>query len=193
MLLHYPASRLGQAYPLSADAGDDGINRGAPEMAQEENLSEKFVVFELVGTTYAIRSSLVQQMEMIEQITPVPNAPPALEGAVFSRGRVIPAINLRVRFGFERIPIELRTRLVVVETNGRNIGLLVDSAREFISIRQEAIQPPIDAISGLSGKYIEGIATLDDRIILILDLNEVISLSDILDEVGQPRPQGAAR
>ena len=148
-------------------------------MSVQQNHSDTFVIFTLAGTTYGVRSNLVQQMEMIEHITPVPNAPPAVEGVVFSRGRVIPAINLRVRFGFERIPIELQTRLVITNLDGRTIGLIVDRAREFISIPSDVIQPPNEAISGLSGKYLEGIATPGDRIILILNLNEVINLADI--------------
>jgi purine-binding chemotaxis protein CheW len=160
-------------------------------MRDKENGSETFVVFELAGTTYAIHSRLVQQMEMIEHITAVPNVSPAVEGVVFSRGRVIPALNLRVRFGFERIPIELRTRLVVVNTNGRNIGLIVDTAREFASIAPGEIQPPNEAISGLSGKYLEGIATLGDRIILILNLDEVINLAEI--NVGDHQPPDSAQ
>ena len=167
-------------------------------MLEEQNGSKTFIIFELAGTTYAFdswsdggaRSRLVQQMEMIEEITPVPNAPASVEGVVFSRGRVIPALNLRVRFGFERIPIDLRTRLIVIEVGERNVGLIVDSAREFISIEASAIQPPNEAISGLSGKYIEGIAAVDNRIVLILDLRQVINLAEIL--IGdQPAPSGA--
>ena len=149
-------------------------------MSDQPKSSETFVVFELAGTTYAVPSRLVQQMEMIEHITPVPNAPPAVEGVVFSRGRVIPALNLRVRFGFERVPIDLRTRLIVIDVKGRAIGLMVDTAREFISIAAAAMQPPNEAISGLSGKYIESIATLGDRLILILNLDEVINLAEII-------------
>lgn len=160
-------------------------------MVQEGNGSETFVVFELAGTTYAVRSGLVQQMEMIDEITKVPNAPAAVDGVVFSRGRVIPALNLRARFGFERIPIGLRTRMIVVEAGERTVGLIVDSAREFISIGAESIQPPNEAISGLSGKYLEGIATLANRIILILDLGEVINVSDIL--VGEEALESGAR
>jgi purine-binding chemotaxis protein CheW len=104
----------------------------------------------------------------------------AVEGVIFSRGRVIPALNLRVRFGFERIPIDLRTRLIVVDIKGRAVGLMVDTAREFIPIAASAMQPPNEAISGLSGKYIESIATLGDRIILILNLDEVINLAEII-------------
>src|SRR6185436_11949171 len=107
---------------------------------------------ELVGTTYGVRSSLVQQMEMVELITPVPNAPPFVEGVVFSRGQVVPVVNLRRRFGFEKVSNDLRTRLVVVAHGGRSVGLLVDSAREFVAIPADAIQPPPEALSGMSGK-----------------------------------------
>ena len=142
--------------------------------------SEPFILFELVGTTYGVPSRAVQMMEMIEDnITPVPNAPAAVEGVVFSRGQVIPALNLRARFGFEKTPHTLRTRLVVIHTNGRTVGLIVDSAREFVSIPASAIQPPNEAISGLKGKYLEGIATLGQRIVLILNLNEVINVAEI--------------
>ena len=149
-------------------------------MHEEGNDSDTFVLLQVAGTTYAVRSVLVQQMEMIEHITAVPNAAPMVEGVVFSRGRVIPAINLRVRFGFERVPLDAKTRLVIVSTVGRTIGLIVDTAREFISIPADSIQPPGEAISGLSGKYVDGIATLGNRIILLLNLDEVINLSEVV-------------
>jgi len=148
-------------------------------MPDMQNGSETFVIFELAGAAYAVRSSLVQQLEMIEHITPVPNAPAAVEGMVFSRGRVVPAINLRVRFGFEKADFNLRTRLLVMNLSGRTVGVIVDTAREFISIPAAAMGAPNEAISGLSGKYLEAIATLSNRIILILNMDEVINLGEI--------------
>jgi purine-binding chemotaxis protein CheW len=115
---------------------------------------------------------------MIEHITPVPNAPPAVEGVVLARGQVIPALSLRVRFGFEKIPYDLRARLVVVKSGERTIGLIVDTAREFVRIPAGTIEPPPEAITGLSGKYLEGIATIDGRMILVLNLDEVIDLGE---------------
>ena len=61
----------------------------------------------VAGTTYALRSQDVAHVEMVEQVTRVPNAPPFVDGVVFSRGEVVPAINLRARFGFERAPLDL--------------------------------------------------------------------------------------
>src|SRR5258705_7441559 len=137
--------------------------------------SESYILFELAGASYALRTQDVIHMEMVQQITPVPNAAPFVEGVVFSRGQVLPALNLRVRFGFEREPLSLRSRLIVVQCGERRVGLIVDEAREFRSIGPEAIQPPHEAIAGLSGKYLRGIANIGERLVLVLDVEEVLS------------------
>jgi purine-binding chemotaxis protein CheW len=141
-----------------------------------EKNAETYILFEIAGTTFGVSSRSVQQMEMIEHITPLPNAPPFVEGVVFTCGQVIPALNLRLRFGFERIPHTTRTRLIVTNNNGRTIGLLVDSAREFMSLSNDAVQPPPDSMAGLSGKYLKGIVTIGDRVILMIDLDELVKV-----------------
>ena len=150
-------------------------------MNKESAVDETFVLFEVAGTTYAVRSDAVQQLEMIEHITPVPNASEAIEGVVFSRGQVIPAINLRTRFGFPKIEFDLRSRLVVVAVGERNIGLIADSAREFKRIPGDAINPPAENLEGTSGKYLEAIATLDSRIVLLLNLAEVVKVGEEIE------------
>ena len=144
-------------------------------MNQEMN-SETYILFELAGTTYGVPSEAVQQVQMVEQITPVPNAIPVVEGVVYTRGRVIPALNLRVRFGFEKVPFDLRSRLVVVSAGGRVVGLLADTAREFVRIPASSIEAPPEGITGLSGKYLQGIASLKGRLVLLLNLEEVIDV-----------------
>jgi len=137
---------------------------------------EPFILFELAGTTYGVRSRFVQQIEMIDDVASVPNAHAAVEGVVLVRGQVVPALNLRTRFGFERIERDLRSRLVVINTGTRVVGLVVDTAREFLKIETEAIEPPPEALTGLSGHYLEGVATVDKRMILILNLDAVLDL-----------------
>ena len=136
--------------------------------------AQTYILFTVAGTTYAARSQQVLHVEMLEHVTPVPNAPPFVEGVVFSRGQVVPVINLRARFGFERGGVDLRTRLLVVQQDGRRLGLMADDAREFITIADSAVHPPNEAIGGMSGNYVEGIATLGERIILLLDIGEVV-------------------
>jgi purine-binding chemotaxis protein CheW len=138
-----------------------------------------YILFIVAGTTYAAASDRVRHIEMVEEVTPVPNAPPHVEGVVFSRGQVVPVVNLRVRFGFERTTRDVRARLLVVESSGRTVGLLADEAREFVTIPADAIRPPGTSISGLTGNYIGGIATLGERIVLVLDVDDVIDASPL--------------
>ena len=137
--------------------------------------TQSYILFAVAGTSYALPSEQVLHIEMVEHVTPVPNAPPFIEGVVFSRGQVVPVISLRARFGFDRVAHDMRTRLLVVQSQGRRVGLLADDAREFIRIDPAAIHPPGEAIAGLSGEYVAGIATLGERIVLVLDFDEIIA------------------
>ena len=137
-----------------------------------------YILFTVAATTYALPSAEVRHIEMLEEITRVPNAPSFVDGVVFSRGQVVPVVNLRARFGFERMPFDLKTRLVVVQAGTRLIGLVADSAREFVSIPPEAIQPPNDALAGMSGRYVDGIATVRDRLILVLNLDRILNFDE---------------
>jgi purine-binding chemotaxis protein CheW len=137
-----------------------------------------YILFTVAATTYALPSGEVRHMEMIEDITRVPNAPSFIDGVVFSRGQVVPVVNLRARFGFERVPFDLRTRLIVVQAGARLIGLVADAAREFVSIPPDAIQPPNEALTGMSGRYVDGIASVRDRLILVLNLERILNFAE---------------
>ena len=147
------------------------VPAAAPSQPAERHA---YILFVVAGTTYAIRSEHVLHIEMVEHVTPVPNAPPFVEGVVFSRGQVVPVINLRARFGFDRRGLDLRSRLLVVEQAGRRVGLLADESREFVNIVSSAIHPPGQALGGLSGNYLEGAALLGDRMVLVLDVKDIV-------------------
>lgn len=143
-------------------------------------MKDNYIVFSIAETAYALPSQQVAHVEMVDHITPVPNAAAVIDGVVFSRGEVVPALNLRARFGFQRIERDIRTRLLVVHHDGRTAGLVVDAAREFLVIPATAIQPPNEGLRNMSGRYLSGIATAGDRMILILELAEVLNLGDTL-------------
>src|SRR5688500_20251871 len=96
--------------------------------------SDHCILFVVAGTTYALPSQEVAHVEMVEQITRVPNAPAFVDGVVFSRGQVVPAVNLRARFGFERAPTDIKHRFLAVQSSIRSLSLLVDECREFMMI-----------------------------------------------------------
>ena len=137
--------------------------------------SDSYVLCELAGATYALPSDDIQQLDMVTAATPVPNAPEYVDGVVSIRGQVIPAVSLRARFGFERSPHDVRSRLVVVRAGARTVGLVVDSAREFAIITNDSITPLPEGIGGLSGRYLRGVAQKGDRVLLIVDVRELLA------------------
>ncbi len=141
-------------------------------------MTGQYIIFTVAGTSYALPTDQVAHVEMVNEITRVPNAPRYVDGVVFSRGEVVPAVSLRTRFGFERVPHDLRTRLLVVRSGERLVGLIVDSAREFLAIAEGAIKPPNQALTGLSGEYLRGITTVGDRMIVVLDLDAVLNATE---------------
>lgn len=154
-------------------------------------MKENYIVFSVAGTSYALPSQDVAHVELVESVTRVPNAPAYVDGVVFSRGAVVPAVNVRARFGFQPVPYDARTRLVVAQREGRSVGLIVDEAREFLAIPDAAVQPPAEGLSGTSGRYLRGVATLGDRMILVLDLSELLNVDELSSAAspGMPRSQ----
>jgi purine-binding chemotaxis protein CheW len=143
------------------------------------SVSDTYIIFELEGAAYAVCASDVQHVDLLEHITPVPNAAPSVDGVVFSRGQVIPAINLRARFGLPRQPPTPRTRLVFLKVAERIVALIVDSAREFQRIPADTIRPVQETLVGIDGNYVKGIATVKDRNVLVLDVGAVLTMEEI--------------
>lgn len=140
---------------------------------------ESYVLFELAGSVYAIPSQSVRHIEMFEHVTVVPNASPAIDGVVFSRGQVIPALNLRVRFGFPRENSTLRTRIIFATVHERTVGLIVDTAREFQNLPADSIGAIEETLTGINGKYLKAVTHVGGRLVLILDLEAVLNVDDV--------------
>jgi purine-binding chemotaxis protein CheW len=140
---------------------------------------ESYVLFELAGSVYGLPSASVQHIEMFEHVTLVPNANRAIDGVVFSRGQVIPALNLRTRFGFPRQDQTLRTRILFVTVHQRVVGLIVDSAKEFVNLPAANIRPIEETLTGINGRYLTAVTKVNDRLVLILDLEAVLNVDDV--------------
>ncbi|HWD19993.1 MAG TPA: chemotaxis protein CheW [Verrucomicrobiae bacterium] len=148
----------------------------------------KYIIFEVGNATYGVSTEQVRHVEMVDHVTVVPNANPAIDGVVFSRGQVIPALNLRTRFGFPRQPYDMRTRLVFVQLRHRVVGLIVDSAREFLAISDDMIRPIEQTLTGISGNYLKAVAEVKDRVILLLELEAVLDVDQLEPAPGDLPP-----
>ncbi|ACB76216.1 chemotaxis protein CheW [Opitutus terrae] len=154
------------------------------------SLADTYIVFELDSAAYAVRSSDVQHLEMLEHVTRVPNTAAAVDGVVFSRGQVYPAINLRARFGLPRRPYDARTRLIFLKVQERVVALIVDSAREFQRIPAESIRPIEETLVGIAGNHVEGVATIKGRSVLILNVGVVLTLEEMTVPAGAAEAAG---
>src|SRR5688572_1237299 len=148
------------------------------EIVTRPDAADAYILCDVAGTAYALDSREVEQLEMVGALTPVPNSPPFVEGVTSSRGKVIPVVNLRSRFGFPRIAPDPRARIIVTRTEGRTIGLLVDSAREFTRIPAEAVQRAPDALDA-SAPYLRGVAHLGERLVLVLDVRTLLGTTAV--------------
>lgn len=139
----------------------------------------QLVVFKLAGEDFGVPIGQVREINRLVQITAVPQAPPSVLGVINLRGRVIPVISLRERFGFDRGQNNDATRIVVSDVAGETVGFVVDAVTEVLRLNEEAIEPAPQTTAGVDSAFIRGIGKVDDRLIIILDLERVFDFSSL--------------
>jgi purine-binding chemotaxis protein CheW len=137
-------------------------------------MSELHVAFRVGLADYAIPAAQVLHLETYETATPVPGTPPYVAGLVQVRGRLVPVVDLRKRFGLDPVERTLDHRVVVVQVGARVAGLLVDSAREVLKIEDDAVAKPPELVEARAGGFVKGIATVAKRMFLLVDVPRVI-------------------
>ena len=137
-------------------------------------MSALHVVFKVAGSEYAIPASEVLQMESFTGATPVPGAPPHVAGLVQVRGRVVPVVDARARFGLPPGERTLDTRVVVGQLGTRIVGLLVDSAREVLKLAPDQLQPPPQLVVEQAQGFVKAVARVGPRLVMLIDFPRVI-------------------
>ena len=145
----------------------------------EEVQENKFLMFKLGSEEYGIDIKRITAIEELPQITTIPDMPNFVKGVINLRGKVIPAIDLRLRFGIEEKEYDDRTCIVIVSMNESTIGLIVDIVSEVHEIKEEDIGSP-PSFNNVSGKnqYIAGLAKKGEEVKIILDVEKIISNED---------------
>ncbi len=129
-----------------------------------------------VGTEeFGIDILKVQEINRMVDITRVPRAPQFVEGIINLRGKVIPIIDIRKRFNMELAEHDKNTRIVVVDIAGQIMGMVVDSVSEVLRIPASTIEPTPEVVSSIDSDYIRGVAKLEDRLLIYLDLSKILS------------------
>ena len=144
-----------------------------PDQVQMEE--RQLVVFCLSDGYYGVDISTVREILQLQDITKVPNTPAFVEGLTNIRGRVLPVIDLRKRFGLPVVRDTTNNRIAIIDIAGQDIGVIVDTVAEVLRIPIDCVEPPSSIETAIGSEYLLGIAKLPSRLIVLLDLEAALS------------------
>ncbi|WP_042223753.1 chemotaxis protein CheW [Oceanobacillus manasiensis] len=142
-------------------------------------LNRKVIIFQLCDEEYAVSVQQVGAIERVLPITRVPQTADFVKGVINLRGVVTPVIDLRVRFNLEATDYNESTRIIIINLENMEVGLIVDAANDVLDISEEAIEPAPEVIGTVDVDYIEGVVKLEDRLFILLDLEKVLTEDNI--------------
>jgi purine-binding chemotaxis protein CheW len=150
----------------------------APDAARSQAGSHQYLSFFLGGEEYATDILKVQEIKGWDTVTRVPYSPDYLLGVINLRGAIVPVVDLRVRFALEKAEFDAATVIIVVHVAGtrgnRIVGIVVDAVSDVYSVPADKIQPPPDVIGAVDHMYVVGLASLDDKLVIILDIERLV-------------------
>jgi len=136
----------------------------------------QLVTFKLDDQEYALDIANVVQVVRMVATTPMPEAPKIVRGVINVRGKVIPVIDVRKRFNLPTRTYDLDTQLLIAQTNGRLMALIVDAVSELLTMPAGSIEPPSEIAPQM--KRLSAVGKLDDRLLLVLDLNRILTFEE---------------
>jgi len=139
----------------------------------------QLVSFHIGGEEFGLDILRVQEIIRIQALTRVPNSADFVDGVINLRGKVIPVIGLRKRFGLEDLPHDKQTRIIVVEIKGNVLGFIVDSVSEVLRIPKDTVEQP-PRLGKVEREYVSGVGKLDNRLLILLDVDRLMSDSEDL-------------
>ncbi len=134
----------------------------------------QLVTFKLGSEEFALDILVVQEINRRVEITKVPKTPEFVEGVINLRGKIVPVLDLRKRFGLAGREFTGHSRIIVVNIDTRVLGLMVDSVSEVLRIPSHSIEPPPPLVAGIDAAYIKGVGKFEGRLLILLDLGKVL-------------------
>jgi len=139
----------------------------------------QLVSFEVGEEEFAIEILAVQEIIRMMPITGVPHSTAAVEGVINLRGQVTPVVDLRKRFGLDQREEGQDSRIVVVEVGGHVLGFIVDRVNEVLRVNSNIVEPTPALTTGIDSDYVRGVGKMEDRLLILLDLDRLFSSSDL--------------
>lgn len=145
----------------------------------EDTQKDKFLTFSLGKEDYGIEIRYVTEIIGIQAVTEVPELPDYVKGIINLRGKIIPVMDVRLRFRKAAVEYNDRTCIIVVDIGQISVGLIVDMVSEVISIDEQDIVPPPDMKTGFNNRYVKGIGKVENDVILVLDCEKLLTVDEI--------------
>ncbi len=154
---------------------------------------KQFISFSVGEEEYGLELLKVKEVIRVREITWLPKAPSFVKGIINLRGDVIPIISLREKFGLPSQESTAATRVIVVEVDGRLVGMVVDSASQVVRIPADQIDPPPPVLGGASQEFITGVGKREDTLMILLNVDAILSGEEIaaLDVIDAPQEMAA--
>lgn len=147
--------------------------------ASEDTNLIQLVTFKLGEEEFGVDILKVQEIIRMMPITKVPNAPEFVEGVINLRGKVIPVIDMRKRFGMAASEHDSQTRIKVMDMQGQVVGFVVDAVSEVLRIPESTVEEPPAVVAGVGSEYMRGVGKLEDRLLILLDLDKLLSETEM--------------
>lgn len=147
----------------------------------EDTQKGKFLTFSIENEYYGIEIKFVTEIIGVQVITEIPELPSYIKGIINLRGKIIPVIDIRLRFKKTQKEYNDRTCIIVIDINEISVGLIVDNVCEVLTINDDNIVPPPNIKTGFNSKYIKGIGKVGNEVKLILDCNKLLNDKDLLN------------
>jgi purine-binding chemotaxis protein CheW len=138
----------------------------------------QLVSFKICNEEFGVDILSVQEINRMSEITKMPNSPEYVEGVINLRGRVIPVVDLRTKLNFPRVEKNASSRIIIVEVSSRVIGFIVDEVSEVLRIPVGITEAPPSLTAGINSEFITSVAKLEDRLIILIDLERIFSAED---------------
>jgi len=145
--------------------------------------TDQFLTFIMSTEEYGVDILRVQEIRGWDSVTPIPNCPPYIKGVINLRGTIVPIVDLRERFGLESVEYGPTTVVIVLKVIGeaseRIMGIVVDAVSDVYNIKSEDMKPAPDFGSVVSIEFVSGLATIDEKMLIILDIDKMLNSNDI--------------
>ena len=149
------------------DAGDEG------------GYAQEYLTYTLGPEEYAIDILKVQEIRGYEAPTTIANAPPFLKGVINLRGTIVPIVDLRIKFGVGTADYTPFTVVIILNLGSRVVGMVVDSVSDVTMLRQDSIRPAPEFSASVDTRYIKGLCTLDERMLIVVDIERLMLSSEM--------------